>query len=338
MFAPPLLPRTLEACFRDLGSQRPEMRADAAGELGHHLASMDASEPARVRGVEALSRALRDEHAGVRGRAATALADARATSALASLLVAVEDPDGHVRQMALSALGELGDSRASSKLRRALTDPRPEVRYQAMIAFAQVCPEEADEALICAFSDEDDAVRHIALRVLEERLERSPTAGGAPAREAVFPLLDDTHPDVRVAAAILLARLGDPRGHPRLLEVVRGAIRGGSVEEEHGALEACGELGLTAAIPALERRAYGLARLVSNTGAFSAKVALAALGHARATSELLDDLGSSKPSRRDRAIMGAGRARVRAAVPALEGLAQQAPTRALAEEALKRLR
>lgn len=348
MFAPPPLPRTLEACFRDLGSQRPEVRAEAAEELGRHLSAIeegDAADPRdegpRARGVEALARALRDDHAGVRGRAATALADARATTALASLLVAVEDPDGYVRQMALSALGELGDSRAGAKLRRALTDPRPEVRYQAVIAFARVCPDDAEEALVRALADDDDAVRHIALRVLEERIEAEPPASrgpGSPPGEAAVPLLDDAHPDVRVAAAILVARLGDPRGHPRLLEVARGTVRGVSTEEEHGALEACGELGLTEAIPALERRAYGLLRLVSDTGAFSAKVALAALGHARATRELLDDLGSSKASRRDKAIMGVGRARLRAAIPALESLAEHDATRALAREALARLR
>ena len=364
MLAPPPLPRTLEACFRDVASQRPEVRAEACEELGRHLAAMDegaerGGSPERgeraergdrhderdgrpyARGVEALAHALRDDHPGVRGRAATALADARATTALASLLVAVEDPDGYVRQMALSALGELGDPRAGSKLRRALTDSRPEVRYQAVIAFSRVCPDDAEEALVRAFADDDDAVRHIALRVVEERLEKTPPAARGPgsrAGEAAVKLLGDAHPDVRVAAAILVSRLGDPRGHPRLLEVARGGVRGVSTEEEHGALEACGELGLTAAIPALERRAYGLARLVSDTGALSAKVALAALGHERAVSELLGDLSSSKASRRDKAIMAAGRARLRAAIPALEALAERDATRTLAREALERLR
>ncbi len=350
MLAPPPLPRTLAACFRDLSSAKPEVRAHAAEELGHHLAratpaqddgEASAPDPEHARGVEALLKALADPHPGVRGRAATALADARARRALPSLLVAVEDPDGFVRQMALAALGELGDSRASSKLRRALQDARPEVRYQAVIAFARVCPDEADAALLGALTDEDEAVRHIALRVLEERLETSPVALAPELRDRVCGaargLLADAHADVAVAAAILLARLGDPRAKPKLLEVALGKVRGLGAEEEHGALEACGEIGLEEAIPALERRAYGLARLVTDTGASAAKVALAALGHARAAEELLAGLTTTKATRRDQAIVGVGRARLLAARAELERLAALPETRELAEEALLRL-
>lgn len=339
MLAPPSLPRTLEACFRDLGSKKPEIRAHAAEELGRHLSGGETA--AQERGVEALVKALGDTHPAVRARAATALSDARATSALPSLLVAVEDDDGLVRQMALSALGELGDARASSKLRRALGDARPEVRYQALIAFERVASDEATGPLTEALDDDDAAVRHIALRVSEERLEQGKKLDETSSRalaDGSARLLDDQSSDVAVAAAILLTKLGDKRGKAKLLAVAQGSLRGKlGIEEEQGAIEACGEAKLTQAIPALERRAFGITRFFRDNSVMHAKVALAAMGHERARAELLADLEASKPHVRDRAIVAVGRARLEAARVSLEKLARNEATRELAQEALARL-
>jgi HEAT repeat protein len=334
------LPRTLEACLRDIASARMEARAEASEELGRHLAG-EVDETIRARAVAALEKALSDTHPAVRSRAATALADARAVAALPKLLVAVEDDDAFVRQMALSALGELGDRRAATKLERALSDTRPEVRYQAVIAIVRVAPEEARRAISRALDDDDPAVRHIALRLAEDDIEggREPFAGHL---EAATRLLTDDHADVAVAAAILLARALreklPAKARALLLAVARGDLRGKvGTEEEQGALEACGEAALREAIPALETRAYGLMRLVRQTSEAHAKSALAALGHARATSELLAELGASSPEARARAIVAAGRARLEAARDRLARLADDPATRDLAEEALSRL-
>lgn len=334
------LPRTLEACLRDIVSPRMEARAEASEELGRHL-SGGVDEAVRARGVAALEKALGDTHPAVRSRAATALADAQAVTALPKLLVAVEDDDAFVRQMALSALGELGDRRAATKLERALSDTRPEVRYQAVIALVRVAPEEAARAITRALGDDDPAVRHIALRLAEDDIER----GREPSPEhlrAAERLLTDEHPDVSVAAAILLARArGESlpeKARAVLLAVVRGDLRGKvGTEEEQGAIEACGEAALREAIPALETRAYGLMRLVRQTSEAHAKSALAALGHARATSDLLAELGASSPEARARAIVAVGRARLEAARDRLTALANEPATRDLAEEALARL-
>ncbi len=335
------LPRTLEACFRDVASEKMEARAEATEELGRHLAEGVCAAD-HERGVLALTKSLTDAHPAVRSRAATALADAGATSALPSLLLAVEDDDAFVRQMALSALGELGDARATSRLSRALDDTRPEVRYQALIAFTRVCPDEATDAVTKALGDDDCAVRHIALRLAEDAFEQGKSAD--PWLRAATRLLSDEHVDVAVAAAILLARATPPGALPKaakelLLAVARGDKRGEvSVEEEQGALEACGAARIVDAIPLLERRAYGLARLVRDTSVLHAKGALAALGHARATADIVEDLASKRPERRDKAILAAGRARLEGARSALVLLAKEDATRELAEEALARLR
>jgi TPR repeat protein len=332
--------------LRDITSAKMEARAEATEELGRHLASGkgDVDEATHERAVQALVGSLSDVHPAVRSRAATALADAGATSALPSLLVAVEDDDAFVRQMALSALGELGDPRATSKLTRALADSRPEVRYQALIAFVRVCPEDSGKAIAKALDDADCAVRHIALRLAEDAVEQ----GNAQASVATWSreaqrLLDDEHADVAVAAAIFLTKCTPASDLPKaakalLLAVARGEKRGEvGTEEEQGALEACGEAKLVEAIPALERRAYGLARLVRDTSVLHAKSALAALGHTRAQEELLADLASEKPERRDKAIVAVGRARLAAARSILVRLAKEEGTRELANEALSRL-
>lgn len=345
------LPRTFAACLRDVASAKMEVRAEATEELGRHLAhdheASDLPKEDRERAVQALIKVLSDAHPAVRSRAATALADAHATTALPALLLAVEDDDSFVRQMALSALGELKDGRATSKLSRTLSDPRPEVRYQALIAFTRVCPAEGEAAITKAMKDDDSAVRHIALRLAEDATEprEKPSSLDVWAREATR-LLADEHRDVAVAAAIFLVRAVPPSDLPKaarqmLVAVANGEWRGEvGVEEEQGAIEACGEGKLKEAIPGLERRAYGLARFVRETSVLHAKSALAALGHARATAELLQDLASANPEARDKAIVAVGRARLEAARETLTNLVSVAkgePTRALAEEALARL-
>src|SRR5580698_9717673 len=86
MFAPPPLPRNLEASFRDLASQKAAVRAEAIGDVVRHARRNDA---ARARAIPALEQALKgDADARVRAAAAVALADVDGHEALPSLLVA----------------------------------------------------------------------------------------------------------------------------------------------------------------------------------------------------------------------------------------------------------
>lgn len=312
MFTPPPLRRTLAAALRDVGDPKPAVRADAARDLVHH------AEAARPEVVRALERVLRDPSHDVRAVAAVALADLRASEALPSLLVAVEDDHPYVRQMALAALGEIGDSRATERLRRALGDERPEVRFQAVIAFGRVARDEAADALLAATRDDDPSIRYIALRMAEEHAEEDD--GRVPVSlvaRAVEMLADDAS-NVRVVAAIVLARAGDPAGGPVLADVVAGKLATTEAEDEARAVELAGELGLRDAERGLERRAFGLRRLTTETFAWQAKVALARMGHARAKSEILRDLRSWSRDRRTLAVAAAARARLLDALPDLE--------------------
>lgn len=312
MFTPTPLRRTLSAALRDVDDPKPAVRADAVRDLVHH------ADAARVDVIRALERALRDASHDVRAAAAIALADLGGVEALSSLLVAVEDDHAYVRQMALAALGEIGDTRATERLRRALSDERPEVRFQAVIAFGRVARDEATDALLAATRDDDPSIRYIALRMAEEHAEqddaRLPISLVARAAE----LLADEAPNVRVVAAIVLARAGDPAGAPVLAEVVAGRLATTEAEDEATAVELAGELELRDTEPHLERRAFGLRRFTSETFAWQAKVALARMGHARAKADILRDLRSRSRDRRTLAVAAAGRARLLDALPDLE--------------------
>jgi HEAT repeat protein len=325
MFGFQPLPRTLEASVRDIASERPPVRTSAIGDLVRHARLGDA---ARDRAIPLLEKALRDDVNAVRSAAALALADLRAESALPALMVAVEDPDAHVRQMAITALGEIGDARARQRLERALHDARPEVRYQALIAFVRIT-DDADRraAIERALDDTDANIRHIALRLAEEH----EVAG---LEDKARGVLGDANRAVAIVAAMILARAHDEGGEAALVGFIASGA-GTHREDEQAAVELAGELGLKGAIPELERRAWGLGRVVRDTCAWHAKIALARLGNARATSEIVAELGSWRRGSRDAAVVAAGRARLVAARSTIAGLVERGGDARLITEALE---
>lgn len=339
MFGPLPRLRTLEASVRDLASQRAETRASAASDLARHAADDGG---VRGRALPLLEARLVDDDDGrVRAAAAVALGDLKAREALPRLLTAANDDDGYVRQMALNALGEIGDARALGHLTRALGDSRPEVRYQAVIAFARVAENgsDIDDAIVRAANDADDAVVHIALRVAEERIDEGKGVGALVIAQAKA-LIEHASLDVKLVAAIMLAKIGDRAGDAVILGVVRGGASNGrppEKEDECAAVEVTGAIGMKEAVPALERRAWGIASHFRDTCKFHAKIALARMGHARAKAEILHDLGSSRRDALLSAVVAAGRARLEEARGALLKLQGTSADPALVRHALAEL-
>jgi len=349
MFSPSPLPRNLEASFRDLGSEKPATRASAVRDVVRHALRSDTT---RARAIPALEKALRgDAAAAVRAAAAVALADVGAQEALPALLVAVEDDDAHVRQMALAAIGEIGDARATQRLERALRDSRPEVRYQAVIAFARVARDDGPAvagACARALDDDDAAIRYIAMRVAEEhQIDGEPLRDPrllARARE----LVETGEEDVAIVAALYLARLGEEKGRAVVLDVVAERRKTPELEDEQACIELAGELRLQEAVPHLERRVWGTRRVLRQlfawgagdraSCAWHARIALARMGHERARSEIVADLGAWRRETREAAVVAAGRARVGEARGALQNLGVGGSVdAALVREALVRL-
>jgi HEAT repeat protein len=343
VFAPPPLPRTLDASVRDVASTKAEVRVSALADLVRHGRTDD---PTRDRVLPLVERALADDIAQVRAAAAVALGELGSGCALPRLLVAIDDPHPHVRQMAINALGEIGDARAAQRIARALSDERPEVRYQAVIAYPRLEEDGAvvDAALVAATEDADPSVRYIALRVAEERGSLSPALLAA-ARAHLG--ASEVAGEVVLAAAILLAKSDSASPDPALVAVLVAASRGDKIrgrlaepEDTAEAIELAGRLGLREVVPALERRAFGFGRHLRETSAFAATIALARLGNARAVESIVGDLAHRDPHKRRAAIVAAGRARLEQTRGRIAGVAEKDDdpvTRELAGEALRAL-
>jgi len=314
VFRPSSLHRTLPAALRDARSESAAIRASALADLVGY------AEGERHQVLALLEGALSDRVADVRAAAAVALADVRGVEALPALLFAVEDDDAHVRQMAIAAIGEIGDGRARERLRRALSDQRPEVRFQAVIAFSRVAHDEAIAALLAALDDPDPDIRYVAIRCGEEQSLGAKRSVPFALLEKAAALLADADAAVRVAAAIILARSGDRRGEPILLEVVRGSLVTREMEDEAAAVELSGELGIAAAEPDLVRRAFGFFGFGQDRFAWQALVSLARMGHPRARAKIVRDLGSWWRDRRTLAVAAAGRAMLAEARPIVEAM------------------
>lgn len=333
------LPRTLAAALRDVEHKKVEIRLSALKDLGR-LAAEGKSEA-----VRALSAALANDTApAVRSEAAVALADARATSAVPELLAALtEDPVVRVRQLALVALGELGsgdDAELRARVEACLRDAEPELRFQALIAVAHLFGSAAEHALVRGARDEDAYVRYVALRLFEERWLAS-GASELPATMATVAerALRDDSADVRLAAAILLARAGRRQGEDILVRAVVSGEGTREPEDAEAAIDLVGELGLESARAGLEKRAFGFFGRSSDPFAWQAKVALARLGHTRATASILGGLASWSRDTRTLAVTAAGRARLRQAMPlisAMRGRPERAEPEAV-DEALSLL-
>jgi HEAT repeat protein len=249
------------------------------------------------------------------------LADIDARTELDVLVAATADREPTVRQMALLGVGELAEPEhveARAAATRGLVDRLPAVRYQAIVALARLLGDDSLEALLVGSRDADPEVRHVAFRVAEEVFggrapEQVPLALLQRARGA---LRDDNH-GVQIAAAILLAVLGEAAGCDRLVEVLNARHRIAHVEDEIIVVELSGQLQLQAATPGLERRAFGVFGGRTPVS-WHARVALAELGHGRAKSAILRGLSAWSRDARTLAVAAAGRARLQEAREILE--------------------
>lgn len=327
MFGWSPLPRTLEAALRDVRHSRFEVRLSALRDLVRLATGAD-----RERVLTALKSALEsDEAPGIRAEAAVALADVGAKEHVSALLPRLADEHERVRQMALLALGELaepGDPAALEAVRAVLADASPAIRFQALIALHRLLGAAASSALVEATRDADREVRHVAFRLLEE-LWTEPQGKSVPSvvMQRARAALRDDDGAVRLAAAILLARVGDPGGNALITAVINGRERIAYPEDEQVALELAGELGLEAARPGLLSRAFGLFGFSRHPFRWQACVALARLGDARAKKTILRGLRAWNRDERTLAVAAAGHARMVEAKAAIREMSSR-PERA----------
>jgi HEAT repeat protein len=314
----------LSAALRDLGDPKPSIRVSAVQDLARL-----AQDEHRGAATEALGHALRaDSSESVREAAALAIADARAVENTEVLVETAEkDSAPRVRQLCIVALGEVAPKDhpgARAAVERALDSDAPELRFQALIALHHLLGHDAIPRVVERFSDDDAQIRYVSLRIAEEHAVGGGTLP-AGALDRARGKLRDAAPEVRLAAAILLASHGDRSGESVLADALNGAPRPIHAEDEQEAIELCGTLGIEPARPGLERRAWGLRRDPSQ--AWHARVALARMGDARARQAIVRGLAAWTRDARTMAVAAAARAHLteaRDAIARMRGDADRA--------------
>ncbi len=330
MFYSPL-PRTLPAALRDLDEAKPLVRAAAVLDLVKYVESH------RDDVLKGLEKAVRDESAMVRAKAAEAVGDAGLVEGIEWLLDMIDDVSPIARQNALLSLGLLKDERALETLKRALTDERPDVRFQATMAYPRVAArDDAVTALLARTRDDDPDVVHIALRMTEELEDVVDERILARARAC----LRHDAPHVRAVAAIVIATAGKDWADETLVQATKGKLSPISPEDLGAILELVGDRGLTSAREALEARARGgFLGLSKDPCQWHARVALARLGDEKEKKAIMRELSASDFGKRTMAVAAAARAQITEAIPLIEAM-EGNPKRADAEtvrEALRKL-
>ncbi|MFI5307895.1 MAG: HEAT repeat domain-containing protein [Polyangiales bacterium] len=287
-FLLPPLPPTFEAALRDVHARTPQARIAAAERLA--TPEPEAAESA----LEGLLLLCNDDHPRVRASAVRGLRELGDERAIDRLLERLDDADPLVRELAVIALGALPNARARSALRRALRSPHAEVRFQAVASVAEAGDQADLDALMALLRDADAKVRANAARSL--------TGFGQGATAMLREALDDADPNVRIEAALSLARLADASGadalHAALLEPAR------TME----ALDAVGALRLHAAREAVATLAgSALKPLVLKVAAARA---LLRLGDARGTDALRQVLHAWRSDGRSYAVEVVGELQV----------------------------
>lgn len=317
MFQIPPLPRTIEAARRDLESHKPDVRADAARDLGQprEPAELDAR-------VELLARALGDGSPLVRKAAVLALADLNAKEVVPTLLGLLADPDLRVRQMVVLAVGELAESDDAEVLGRLLGLTRagdPAIRFQALSALAGLARADAREEILAAASDPDAEIRELAARLIAEHLV--PVFGVEPALEAVLRTLTrDATPRVALSAEIEALSLGIDVGHVHLLALLQGKLRPSEAADDRRAIDLCAKWEILAAMPALRRRAFGWLGVSLDPYRWQIRATLARLGDTRAIRAIKAGIERGRWLRRTLAVEAAGAAQLVELGPRLERL------------------
>jgi HEAT repeat protein len=210
------VPEAAETYRRDLASDRPAVRRQAAAALGR-LGDRAAA--------GALAETLADADAGVRREAARALARLKGRRATPALVKALDDADRTVRFYAAYALGEVRDPRAADALVAALADPAWTVRDQAAWALRDLgdppLAGRVAEALRKGKTDADHALwllRHL---------------GGAGALDHLASLLEAEDTDLRLRAVRAMAETKTPAAVEPLMRALgdpAAAVRAAAVE------------------------------------------------------------------------------------------------------------
>jgi HEAT repeat protein len=203
----------ISAYFRDGGGLAAELDALRSRRAWRRAAAAYAlGDMACPEAVPALTGALEDRNAEVRGAAVRSLGQLRdptVAQTLAESLVTVRVPRG----MAGTALLQLGTD-AVPELRRLAAHEDPAVREVAITVLGLVGDYGDSDVALKTLGDPSGEVRAAAARMLGR-------IGAVGADNALAAALDDPEHFVRAEAAEALGAIGSPSAMPRLLDIAR---------------------------------------------------------------------------------------------------------------------
>jgi len=206
------------------------------------------------------------------------------------------------RRDALMRLGNLKRPDASRAAAAALNDAAPIVRVTAMHAVRWLPPREAAALVIPLLSDKAEFVRREAASVLGRTRDRSATP-------ALISALADKKASVRGASAIALGEVGDDAAVQPLANLLTGAKKKRSFEDEfvlRSAARSLGQIANRAAVPSLIAALENPANAPDTRR--EAAIALGAIGDASAMPALQAALSSGEDPYLSQAARGAMRA------------------------------
>jgi HEAT repeat protein len=160
------------------------------------LANLDAKESATE-----LLNLLQDSDSAVRWMAGLGLAELRAVESIPGIVELLKHSKADVREAATRALGELGAKDLAPEIVKLLRDSEARVRMAAAEALGALARKEAAPEIARLLRDSDVGVRRIAAKALVELDAKETTA-------EFLKLLENSNADVRKNAAWALGRLG----------------------------------------------------------------------------------------------------------------------------------
>ena len=244
-----------------LDDKNRSVRQQAVGEIGN--IGGDAA-------LTALLKALDDEDSDVRQQAVWAIGNIGGDAALTALLKALDNKVSSVRQQAVWAIGNIGGDAALTALLKALDDEDWDVRIQAVGAIGEIGGDAALTALLNALEHKVSFVRQQAARAIVK-------IGGDAALTALLKALEHEDWCVREQAVGAIGKIGGEAALPALLKVLEdedSVVRdratleaisqgcmvnfqtlfflfGNNLNVRYRAVEAIGQIGGKAALPAL---------------------------------------------------------------------------------------
>ncbi|MFW5904110.1 MAG: HEAT repeat domain-containing protein [Candidatus Saliniplasma sp.] len=156
---------------------------------------------------------LKDESWRIREEAAKALGGLEYEEAESDLVEMLDDSNQYVVQSALESLGEIGDDETVEVLKEKLDSDIPEIRSSAINAMGGIDTESSTKALLDRLHFEEHPR---VLWVLSESLSEAPDE----LNNAIYRRIDEFQGVKEIVLSVSLAKMGDTRVIPQLLESV----------------------------------------------------------------------------------------------------------------------